>query len=67
MPGLCCRSGGGGWAGNRGARTGPFHGADEEEAADVETYTTLFRRLNMAAANVSKSRALIHDALKEME
>ncbi|KUO18398.1 helix-turn-helix domain-containing protein [Streptomyces dysideae] len=38
-----------------------------EEAADVETYTTLFRRLNMAAANVSKSRALITDALKEME
>lgn len=38
-----------------------------EEAADVETYTTLFRRLNMAAANVSKSRALITDAIKEME
>ncbi|MCX4699021.1 helix-turn-helix transcriptional regulator [Streptomyces sp. NBC_01373] len=38
-----------------------------EDAADVETYTTLFRRLNMAAANVSKSRALIYDALKEME
>ncbi|MFB8777134.1 helix-turn-helix domain-containing protein [Streptomyces broussonetiae] len=38
-----------------------------EEAEDVETYTTLFRRLNMAAANVSRSRALIYDALKEME
>ncbi|MGC5346341.1 helix-turn-helix domain-containing protein [Streptomyces sp. DT24] len=38
-----------------------------EEAADVETYTTLFRRLNMAAANVSKSRALIMDAIKEVE
>nr|WP_203729183.1 helix-turn-helix transcriptional regulator [Streptomyces sp. SID12501] len=38
-----------------------------EEAADVETYTTLFRRLNMAAANVSKSRALIQNALQEME
>lgn len=38
-----------------------------EEAADVETYTILFRRLNMAAANVSKSRALIREALKEME
>lgn len=38
-----------------------------EEAADVETYTTLFRRLNMAAANVSKSRALISGALQEME
>jgi hypothetical protein len=34
--------------------------------SEVETYTTLFRRLNMAAANVSKSRALILDALKEM-
>ncbi|KPI09453.1 helix-turn-helix domain-containing protein [Actinobacteria bacterium OK074] len=33
----------------------------------METYTTLFRRLNMAAANVSKSRALIQDALHEME
>lgn len=38
-----------------------------EEAADVETYTTLFRRLNMAAANVSKSRALIQNALHEMD
>jgi transcriptional regulator with XRE-family HTH domain len=37
-----------------------------EEPADVETYTTLFRRLNMAAANVSKSRALIMDAIQEM-
>ncbi|WP_326810821.1 DUF5753 domain-containing protein [Streptomyces scopuliridis] len=37
-----------------------------EEDADVETYTTLFRRLNMAAANVSQSRALITRALKEM-
>ena len=37
-----------------------------EEASEVETFTTLFRRLNMAAANVSKSRALILDALKEM-
>jgi transcriptional regulator with XRE-family HTH domain len=38
-----------------------------EEPVDVETYTTLFRRLNMAAANVSTSRALILDAIKEME
>lgn len=37
-----------------------------EEPADVENYTTLFRRLNMAAANVSKSRALIVGAIKEM-
>ncbi|WP_411114289.1 helix-turn-helix domain-containing protein [Streptomyces sp. 029-5] len=37
-----------------------------EEPAEVETYTTLFRRLNMAAANVTKSRALILDAVKEM-
>lgn len=37
-----------------------------EEAGEVESYTTLFRRLNMAAANVSKSRALIMDALKEI-
>ncbi|WP_034091566.1 helix-turn-helix domain-containing protein [Streptacidiphilus albus] len=37
-----------------------------EEEGDVETYATLFRRLNMAAANVSKSRDLIMDALKEM-
>jgi hypothetical protein len=38
-----------------------------EERVDVETYTTLFRRLNMAAANVSSSRALILDAIKGME
>ncbi|MFM9609764.1 helix-turn-helix domain-containing protein [Streptomyces niveiscabiei] len=38
-----------------------------EEAADVETYTTLFRRLNVAAANISKSRALIQDALRQLE
>ncbi|AEN12058.1 MULTISPECIES: helix-turn-helix transcriptional regulator [unclassified Streptomyces] len=38
-----------------------------EEPADVDTYTTLFRRLNMAAANVSNSRALILDAIKEMK
>ncbi|WP_234388464.1 Scr1 family TA system antitoxin-like transcriptional regulator [Streptomyces scabiei] len=38
-----------------------------EEPDDVDTYTTLFRRLNMAAANVSNSRALILDAIKEME
>lgn len=37
-----------------------------EEEADVDAYTTLFRRLNMAAANVSTSRALIKDAVKEM-
>ncbi|MBC3843960.1 helix-turn-helix domain-containing protein [Streptacidiphilus sp. 4-A2] len=37
-----------------------------EEPTEVETYTTLFRRLNMAAANVSKSRDLIMGALKEM-
>ncbi|MFI6691749.1 helix-turn-helix domain-containing protein [Streptomyces sp. NPDC050433] len=38
-----------------------------EEAADVETYTTLFRRLNVAAANASQSRKLIKDAIREME
>ncbi|MBW1603162.1 helix-turn-helix domain-containing protein [Streptomyces sp. JJ66] len=38
-----------------------------EESADVETYTTLFRRLNMAAANVSMSRALIRRALDGMD
>lgn len=38
-----------------------------EEPADVEAYTKLFRRLNVAAANVTKSRALITDAIKEME
>ncbi|MFE1962574.1 helix-turn-helix domain-containing protein [Streptomyces sp. NPDC059479] len=37
-----------------------------EEDSDVETYTTLFRRLNMAAANVTQSRALITNAIKEM-
>ncbi|MFJ1599314.1 helix-turn-helix domain-containing protein [Streptomyces sp. NPDC088261] len=37
-----------------------------EEEPDVETYTTLFRRLNMAAANVDRSRNLITDAVKEM-
>ena len=37
-----------------------------EEATDVETYATLFRRLNMAAADVRKSRDLISGALKEM-
>lgn len=37
-----------------------------EEAADVDTYTTLFRRLNVAAASISTSRALIRDALKEV-
>lgn len=34
-----------------------------EETPDVETYTTLFRRLNMAAANVTKSRTLIKRAI----
>ncbi|WP_075732710.1 helix-turn-helix domain-containing protein [Streptomyces acidiscabies] len=38
-----------------------------EDPAEIETYTTLFRRLNVAAANVSKSRALIQNALHEME
>ncbi|MDT0306909.1 helix-turn-helix transcriptional regulator [Streptomyces sp. DSM 44917] len=38
-----------------------------EEAADVDAYATLFRRLNVAAANVTKSRALIREALKELE
>ncbi|WP_030911099.1 helix-turn-helix domain-containing protein [Streptomyces sp. NRRL F-5126] len=37
-----------------------------EEPAEVEVYTTLFRRLNMAAANVRASRALITDAAKQM-
>ncbi|WP_246341833.1 Scr1 family TA system antitoxin-like transcriptional regulator [Streptomyces physcomitrii] len=36
-----------------------------EESSDVDTYTTLFRRLNVAAAHASKSRALVQDALKE--
>ncbi|WP_405616911.1 helix-turn-helix domain-containing protein [Streptomyces sp. NBC_01508] len=38
-----------------------------EEEADVETYTTLFRRLNVAAANASQSRKLIMNAIREME
>ncbi|MCS0604912.1 helix-turn-helix domain-containing protein [Streptomyces sp. LP11] len=38
-----------------------------EEPADVDTYSTLFRRLNMAAANVRDSRALILGAIEEME
>ena len=38
-----------------------------EDVTDVEKYTTLFRRLNVAAANVSKSRVLIQNALHEME
>nr|WP_223186901.1 helix-turn-helix transcriptional regulator [Streptomyces sp. CBMA29] len=37
-----------------------------EEPADVDVYTTLFRRLNMAADNVTKSRALILNAINEM-
>ncbi len=37
-----------------------------EEAGEVESYTTLFRRLNMAAESVNKSRDLIMGALKEM-
>ncbi|WP_255431305.1 DUF5753 domain-containing protein [Streptacidiphilus sp. PB12-B1b] len=37
-----------------------------EEEGDVDTYATLFRRLNMAAANVSKSRELIMGAIEEM-
>lgn len=43
------------------ARTGTVY---YEEPDDVETYTTLFRRLNMAAENVTKSRAFIMDAIK---
>lgn len=35
-----------------------------EQPTDVETYTTLFRRLDMAAENVTKSRALIMGAIK---
>ncbi|MFD7286053.1 helix-turn-helix domain-containing protein [Streptomyces sp. NPDC059863] len=38
-----------------------------EEPPEVETYTTLFRRLNMAAANVTKSRALILGAIKKWD
>jgi transcriptional regulator with XRE-family HTH domain len=37
-----------------------------EEREDVEMYTKLFRRLNVAAVNETKSRALIQDALKEV-
>ena len=37
-----------------------------EEAGEVEHYTTLFRRLNMAAVSVNKSRDLIMGAIKEM-
>ena len=37
-----------------------------EESPDVETYTTLFRRLNSAASSVDNSRRLISAALKEM-
>ncbi len=37
-----------------------------EEEGDVETYATLFRRINTAAANAGKSRDLIMGALKEM-
>lgn len=37
-----------------------------EEASDTEKYKTLFRRLNVAACDVSKSRSLIRKALAEM-
>jgi Domain of unknown function (DUF5753)/Helix-turn-helix domain len=37
-----------------------------EEPAEIDAYTTLFRRLNVAASSVSKSRALIRDALREL-
>ncbi|MFD8705904.1 helix-turn-helix domain-containing protein [Kitasatospora sp. NPDC059648] len=37
-----------------------------EESHDVETYTTLFRRLNSAASSVNDSRNLIRTALTEM-
>lgn len=33
----------------------------------MEAYTTPFRRLDMAAANVDESRALITSAMEEME
>ncbi|PZT76722.1 MULTISPECIES: helix-turn-helix domain-containing protein [unclassified Streptomyces] len=36
-----------------------------EEKADTEKYRTLFRRLNVAACDVSKSRALIRRAIAE--
>ncbi|KND39582.1 helix-turn-helix domain-containing protein [Streptomyces acidiscabies] len=45
------------------ATTSLFH----EEDKDVQAYTTLFRRLNVAAANVSKSRTLIQDAINHMK
>jgi transcriptional regulator with XRE-family HTH domain len=38
-----------------------------EEQAEVETYATLFRRLQVAAANAGASRAIIMDAIKEMD
>ncbi len=37
-----------------------------EDEGEVETYATLFRRLNMAAANAGKSRDLILGSLKGM-
>jgi len=36
-----------------------------EEQSDTEKYRTLFRRLNVAACDVSKSRALIRKAIEE--
>ncbi|GAV45909.1 helix-turn-helix domain-containing protein [Streptomyces acidiscabies] len=45
------------------ATTSLFH----EEEKDVQAYTTLFRRLNVAAANISKSRALIQDAINHVK
>ncbi|MFM9469673.1 helix-turn-helix domain-containing protein [Streptomyces scabiei] len=36
-----------------------------EEQTDTEQYRTLFRRLNVAACDVSKSRALIRKAIEE--
>ncbi|MFI2670638.1 helix-turn-helix domain-containing protein [Streptomyces albidoflavus] len=36
-----------------------------EEPDEVEKYTRLFRRLNMAAANVEKSQAFIRNALRK--
>jgi transcriptional regulator with XRE-family HTH domain len=37
-----------------------------EEERDTERYTTLFRRLNVAASDVGRSRTLIKKALEEM-
>ncbi|RKN09623.1 helix-turn-helix domain-containing protein [Streptomyces radicis] len=37
-----------------------------EEESDTERYKTLFRRLNVAASDVGKSRTLIKKALEEM-